>query len=76
MDMAQEIQQVSAPSVEERLTALESQVAFLKSQIDQGRKGWMERFIGSTSDMPDFDEVVRYGREARLAQRPPDEVPG
>ena len=74
--MAQETQQIPATSVDARLTELESEVAALKQRVERNsNKGWLERVIGSTKDMPDFEDVVRYGREARQAQRPPDDVP-
>jgi hypothetical protein len=74
--MAQELEQVPAATIDARLTQLESQVAALKQQVEgNANQGWLERVIGSTKDMPDFDDVVRYGREARQAQLPPDDVP-
>jgi hypothetical protein len=74
--MAQEMQQAPAATIDARLTQLESQVAALKQQVEgNANKGWLEHVIGSTKDMPDFDEVVRYGKEARQAQPPPEDVP-
>ena len=67
--MAQETQQAPL-TLEARLAALEAEVAALKQRVESSQpKGWLENVIGSTKDMPDFDEVVRYGREARQAQR-------
>jgi hypothetical protein len=73
--MAEKSEQIDAP-VEVRLAALEAKVAAMNRVLERiGAEGWLDRVIGSTKDMPDFDEVVRYGREARQSQRPPDEVP-
>lgn len=53
-------------SVEERLSAVEQQLADLKRRIttNDGRS-WIERIAGTFKDDPDFDEIVRLGREFR-----------
>ena len=74
--MGQATQPSTEMSVESRLTELELQVAALKQQVARSsNRGWLERTIGSTKDMPDFEDVVRYGREARQAQAPHDDGP-
>lgn len=74
--MAQETRQAPETSVDARLSALEAQIAALRQQVErQPQKGWLERVIGSTKDMPDFEDVVRYGMEARRAERPADDAP-
>jgi uncharacterized protein (DUF3084 family) len=63
-------------SVEQRLAALESQVAELKQRLDQltAQKGnWIEQTAGMMKDYPEFAEVVRLGAEWRRAQRDPGE---
>ena len=54
-------------SVEERLTAVEQQVADLKRRLPPRTDGksWVERIAGTFKDDPDFDEIVRLGREFR-----------
>ncbi|MBI3462648.1 MAG: hypothetical protein HY000_06240 [Planctomycetes bacterium] len=54
------------PTVEERLTAVEQQLADLKRRVAgaEGRS-WMERIAGTFKDDPDFDEIVRLGRAFR-----------
>jgi hypothetical protein len=75
-DMAQETLLPPA-TLESRLAALEVEVAALKQRLEKGAgNGWLDDVIGSMKDMPDFEEVVRYGREAREAQPRSDEVPG
>ena len=64
----------TAPSIEERLSALERQVEELKSKFDQKSKGnWIEKITGTFENDPVFDEIVRLGAEIRRAERPVDE---
>jgi hypothetical protein len=74
--MTETLETTPARSVEARLEQVEAEVAALKQQMaSPPHNSWLDQVIGSTSDMPDFHEVVRYGREAREAQPPTDEVP-
>ncbi len=59
-------------TVEQRLAALEREVADLKQQLRGKRAAgnWIEQISGSMADFPEFEEVVRYGREVRNADRP------
>jgi len=61
-------------SIEDRVTALEEKVASLTKRLELPRKeDWMKRVIGSFADCPEFDEVIRLGREFRKEQnRIPD----
>jgi hypothetical protein len=58
-------------SVEQRLAQLEREVAILKTQIP-GQPNWIAEISGICKDDPDFDEIVRLGRELRDAE-PPDQ---
>lgn len=63
-------------TVEERLTALEREVAQLSLKVEQlaNPKGnWIERISGTMTDDPAFAEAMRLGAEIRRADRPPDE---
>jgi hypothetical protein len=62
-------------TVEERLSALEKQVAELQQRLAalEPRASWLDRLTGSMKDFPEFEEVLRFGREIREADRPPDE---
>ncbi len=63
---------MSNTEVEKRLSALEKEVAFLKSQIgkkDEAKEPWWEEIAGTFADDPAYDEAMRLGREYRLAQR-------
>jgi hypothetical protein len=52
-------------SVEERLARLEQEVEELKLKVaEQHFKGtWLEPILGSMKDFPEFEEVMRLGRE-------------
>ncbi len=56
-------------TIEERLTAVEHELAELKRKTPTERDGksWIERIAGTFRDDPDFDEIVRLGREFRKA---------
>jgi hypothetical protein len=64
-------------TVEERLAALEREVAKLSIKLEQlvNPKGnWIERMITrKPNDNPAFEEAMRLGAEIRRADRPPDE---
>jgi hypothetical protein len=61
-----------ARSNEDRLATLEAEVARIKEQLRGERKppNWLDRVVGSMSQYPDFQEVLRLGREFRQADRP------
>jgi len=54
-------------TVENRLSALESEMQMLKRRVaDIGRRRpWLDEVAGSMDDWPEFEEVVRLGREFR-----------
>jgi hypothetical protein len=64
-------------SIEERLETLEREVDCLKSKpTANGTKSgsdWISAIVGSFADDPEFDEIVRLGKELRDADRPKDE---
>jgi hypothetical protein len=65
-----------AGTVEERLTAVEAEVARLKARLLQEAEQpvpWWEEISGVFKDDPLFEEAVRYGREWREAQRMQDD---
>lgn len=65
-------------TIEERVADLERQVAELVRERDgsQGKRGWLDEIRGSFKDDPEFDEILRLGREFREADRPKgDEAP-
>ncbi len=58
-------------SVEKKLAQLEREVAILKTQVPS-ETNWIAEITGICKDDPDFDEIVRLGKELRDAE-PPDQ---
>jgi len=58
--------------IERRLAALEREVSELKQRLNNGNAqvNWIERITGSMADFPEFEDVIRFGREIREADRP------
>ena len=57
--------------IETRLEAVEQDVARLKRLLGGASppRPWYQPLIGSMKDFPEFDEVVRFGREMGKAER-------
>ncbi|HMV51640.1 MAG TPA: hypothetical protein PLD20_30800 [Blastocatellia bacterium] len=63
-----------------KLALLESRVATLEAEMQQLKaqgnsngapaEDWVDRIYGLFADYPDFDEVIRLGREYRESLRP------
>jgi hypothetical protein len=68
---------MATTSLEERVEALESELAELKRQLGQGKActdvPWWERIYGTFADSPDYEEAMRLGREYRESLRPKDD---
>jgi hypothetical protein len=62
-------------SLEERLEQVECDLAQLKRQVNSlhAPAGWLQSMIGLFKDDPEFDEVIRLGREQRERDRPSSE---
>lgn len=62
-------------TVEERLSRLEKEFALLKARSANtgDRPGWISEGTGSFKNDPEFDEVLRLGREIRDAEHAEDE---
>lgn len=60
-------------SVEQRLAALEAEVANLKRRMNMlpVPPDWLDRVYGCMNDNPAFEEAMRLGRELRQADKPP-----
>ncbi len=56
--------------LESRLAALEQEFANLKKKLDANGSGsnWIQQITGSFANNPDFEEIVRLGREYRRSQ--------
>ena len=60
---------------ERRLAAVEQAISDLQrrlANVPDPQLG-LQRLIGSISDVEGFEEVLKYGREFRYADRPADE---
>ncbi|MCY2989320.1 MAG: hypothetical protein NTY19_15805 [Planctomycetota bacterium] len=59
-------------ALEERLTAVERDLAELKDHVLGGdrQRPWFEKMIGTMKDYPEFAEVVKLGREIRKTDSP------
>ena len=56
----------TTPTVEQRLAHLEREVEALKRQVAPSTPDdWVARVTGSFEHEPEFDEVLRLGREIR-----------
>jgi len=60
---------------ERRLAAVEQAVADLQRRLADvpDPNNWLDKVIGSISDVEAFEEALKYGREFRYADRPADE---
>ena len=58
-------------SIEERLAVVERELAYLETRLPPEPKpgNWIEKISGSFKDDPEFDEILRLGREMRQADR-------
>ncbi len=57
-------------TVEARLTRVERELAILKSKASRDKSNWIVEITGSFKHDPDFDEIVRFGKEMRDAELP------
>lgn len=64
-------------SLESRVSHLEAVVAGLQQEIKKqpsaDKKDWLDSISGTFANCPEFDEVIRLGREWRQSQRVEDE---
>jgi hypothetical protein len=64
---------MTAPTIEQRVEALEREVRLLRAAVNgKGKKErtWWERFGGTFKDDPLFDEMVKAGQRYRKSLRP------
>lgn len=66
---------MAAPTLEERVTALEIEIEQIKRQkaeIPNSAPSW-RKIVGVFKDDPEFEEAMRLGREYRESLRPKDD---
>jgi len=63
-------------TIEQRLTKVEQELQFLKTQAqsDSLKPGWISNITGSFKDDPEFDEILRLGKEIREDDQPGDDA--
>ncbi len=68
---------MSTPVVEKRLEVIERELAEVKVELARvsaksngDRSNWLDAVEGSMAEFPEFDEMVRLGREYRKSFRP------
>jgi len=64
-------------SLESRIVELERQIARLSARFSvprKPRKNWLSSMAGCMAGYPEFEEVVRLGREWRESFRPDEEL--
>jgi hypothetical protein len=70
---------VARQTVEQRLAALEAEVARLKECVEKNRvqdTDWLDDIWGAFADDPAYEEAMRLGREWRESFRPKSRVRG
>lgn len=66
---------MSALSMEERVRELEKKVARLVARVEgHAKEDWISQVVGSFANCPEFDEVIRLGREFRKEQNNIEDV--
>ena len=62
-------------TIEARLVAVEIAIEDLRRKVEvrAAAPDWLDRIIGSFADEPAFEEVIRLGREFRMADRPEED---
>jgi hypothetical protein len=60
-------------TIETRLAKVERELAILQAKVNRDKSNWLNEIIGSFKDDPDFEEIVRLGKEMRDAELPEEE---
>ncbi len=60
-------------SIETRLARVERELAILKTKVPVDNANWIAEITGIFKDDPDFDEIVRLGKEMRDAEQPDED---
>ncbi|REJ90567.1 MAG: hypothetical protein DWQ34_01270 [Planctomycetota bacterium] len=53
------------------MSAVEQAVADLRQRLDAMREApsWLDRMTGAFAEFPEFEDVIRYGRQTRESER-------
>lgn len=60
-------------TLESRIAKIERELAILKSQLPRDKSNWIADITGTFQHNPDFDEIVRLGKEVRDAEEPDED---
>lgn len=60
-------------TVESRLAKVERELAILKSRMPRDKSNWIADITGTFKDDPDFEEIVRLGKELRDGEAPEED---
>ena len=60
-------------TIEKRLAKVERDLAILKTRMPTDQSNWIADITGMFKDDPDFDEIVRLGKEMRDAEQPEED---
>lgn len=64
---------IMSDTIEARLAKVERELAILKAKAPRDKSNWIAEITGSFKDDPDFDEIVRLGKEMRDAELPEED---
>jgi hypothetical protein len=61
----------SAPTIEERLAAVEKEIIELKQgkAAIEPKLGWLDKITGTFKEDPEFGEILRLGQEIRKTEK-------
>ena len=62
-------------TIESRLAKVERELAILKTKVPRDKSNWIADITGTFKDDPNFDEIVRLGKEMRDAELPDEDEP-
>ena len=60
-------------TIETRLAKVERELAILKAKAKTDKTNWIDSVTGSFKNDPEFDEIIRLGKELRDAEPCDDE---
>jgi hypothetical protein len=55
--------------MENRLANVERELAEIKQRLGGNSGSWIQKITGSFKDDPEFDEILKLGRELRRAEK-------
>jgi hypothetical protein len=56
--------------LEQRLAALESELAQMKDELKREKEPWWKAWMGAFENDPYFEQAMKYGQEWRKGKKP------